>query len=207
MLLMSLKIRIDFGQASIQFDPEFRKLTGITDKKFSVNDILQDINLESFRIRAEQDAEFGGPTIAIGVDLEERGDEIDLGLLLGGGNLDDLSFQIVFYLDLFAASLNDFFATALVRRNGENIPRPISIVARVYAHPDLVGIWVNILSWVKDKFGGQFFAETIEDARSKLEIGLNELIRTRSVCTSRKPSYTLLKRIMLSTLCGVTKTP
>jgi phospholipase C len=176
LLLMSLRLRIDNGQASIRFDPEFSKLTGITNQTFSVSDRLQDINLESFKICAEQDVEFGEPVVRIGIELEERGNEIALPFL-PDLDIDDLSIQVVFYLNLVAPPLGDFFATALVRRNGENIPRPLGVLAKVYTHPDLIGIWAHSLAWLRDIFGGQSFADEIEGARSKLESALNKLTR------------------------------
>ncbi len=174
MLLMSLRLHIDNGFASIRFSPEFRKLAGIDDITVSVNDRLQNIGLETFQIRMGKDAEFGWPLLLIGIDLEERGDEV--GLPLWDGNIEDLSIQVAFSFHLFEPQITDFFKTALLRKNGTIYPRNMPITASVYTNPDLTGIWASILDWLQDFFGGQSFSETVEDMRLKFQGALNDAI-------------------------------
>lgn len=175
LLLMSLRLRVDNGRASIRFDPEFRRLTGISDQTVSVDGRLQDINLETFKVHAEKDADFGWPVILIGIELEERGNEI--ALPGWDGNIDDLSIRVAFSLHLVPPPTTDFFATALVRRNGKNFPRYLGVLAKVDTHPDLDGRWAHFLIWLKDVFGGKSFSDTIEDFRSKFERSLNESLQ------------------------------
>lgn len=171
LLLMSPRVRINNGRALIQFDPEFRKLTGIKDREISVSDMLKDINLETFNVCAGRDAESGGPVILMGIDFEDRGDELDLPL---GLNIDfsDLSIQIAFSLS-FSPPLTDFFATAMVRDNGENFPLSLDVRANVYTNPNLETMWARFLLELMSRP----FSEIVEELRLSIEGSLNGLLQ------------------------------
>jgi phospholipase C len=175
LLLMRPYLFVNKGRATLQFTGEFKKLTGIDDVVTSVNDRLENIALESLSIRLGREPQFGMPAVMVGLELEERGDEVDV--FGPDGNIGDMSLQLALVLWLLPPPTTNFFATAVQRHNGTVIPRRLLVLATIAAHPDLQGIWVNVLDWLKDVLGGDSFDDTIKDMVSKAQASLNTAMR------------------------------
>jgi phospholipase C len=139
LLSMQLRMRIDSGEALIQFDETFKKLTGIEDQAISVSDLLQDINLQGFTVKMCNDG--GHPTIVVGLDLEDRGDEISYhGLDI---NVDNLAITCRVQL-WFSYPISPFFETAMRRENGQVVLRQrIDAYAYLDANPNINGFWAS----------------------------------------------------------------
>ena len=90
LLAMRLRIKIDNGQARIEFDRAFRDLTGVEDQIIAVPGAIDDVNLEEFTVEILN--EENTPTIRVGLDLEDRGDEI--GLPGPDVDLENLAIQV-----------------------------------------------------------------------------------------------------------------
>ncbi len=176
LLLMSPSIKVNSGRARVRFTDEFKKLTGLRDIVTSVDGKLQDINLEKLTVRLGREPAFNMPAVMVGLELEERGSEIDI--FGPNGNIENMSIQLALVLHMVAPPTTDFFKTAMARRNGDLLPRRLTVLAEITANPQLEGLWVRALSWLDDKlFGGDSFDDTIKDMVDKARRSLNAAMR------------------------------
>lgn len=180
-LALGLRIQIDNGQARIEFDRTFRALTGVEDQIFSVTDRLQDINLQKFTVELINDT--GVPAICVGLDLEDRGDE--LGLPGPNVNIDDLAIVCRVRFS-FGYRSDDFFESAMRRDNGRVVRRSMDILAYLDVHPDISGLWASFADAILTVSGSvgltegssidDYVQSAIDEAEQRLSSALNHAV-------------------------------
>ena len=172
LLMMQLRIKIDNGQARIEFDRTFRDLTGIENQVISVNERLQDINLESFKVDlVSEEAVNGGriPMILAGLDLEERGTELDLPF--HDVDVENLAIKCRIMLSFGYPKGPDFFETAMRRENGQVLRQSMLLSTYLDVHPNINDLWAAFLDQVAGLFGpsiGEQMQSAIDDAERSL---------------------------------------
>ena len=175
LLLISPRLTVHNGLARVRFTDEFKKLTGLQDITSRVDGRLKNINMEGLTVRVGREPAFQNPAIRIGLEVEERGDEIDI--FGPDGNIANMSMELDLVMRLVPPPTTDFFRTALVRHNGDVRPRRLNVLAEIRANPDLRGIWISALDWIKDHLGGDSFDEVVDDMVAKAKGALNIAMR------------------------------
>ena len=172
LLMMQLRIRINSGQARIEFDRTFRELTGAEDQTLSVTDRLRDINLQEFNVEIGNDA--GMPTITVGLDLEDRG--VEIGLPGPDVDLENLAIACRIQIAFGYPRGPDFFETAMRRQDGDVVRRSISLFTFLDMNPDINGLWASFadaILW----FGGSSLDEEVQSAVDDAELRLSAAVR------------------------------
>ena len=141
LLMMQLHIRIDNGQARIEFDRTFRDLTGVENQIVSVTDRLQDINLQEFTVNLGNDE--GIATITAVLDLEDRGNEIGL----PGPDIDAENLAITCRVQIHFGYPKgpNFFETAMRRENNQVVRQSISLITYLDMNPEISGLWASLI--------------------------------------------------------------
>jgi phospholipase C len=171
LLALGLRIRIDSGQARIEFDRTFHELTGVEDRILSVPGAIDDVNLEEFTV--EIGNESNTPTIKIGLDLEDRGEEI--GLPGPDVDLENLAIQVRIHIT-FAYAQHDFFVSAPCRENGQFVRQPLGMTTYLDMNPDIDGLWADFADWIL-RIKGSSLSEEVQKAIDAAEIALNGAVQ------------------------------
>jgi phospholipase C len=172
LLMMQPRIRIDNGQARIEFDRTFRDLTGIEDQIVSVTDRLKDINLREFKV--EIGNEGGIPTITAGLDLEDRGDEFELPI--DDIDLENLAITCRVQIVFGYPRGPDFFETAMRRENNQVVRKSIPLFTYLDMNPDISGLWASFLDVIL-VVAGSSLDDKVQEAIDAVELVLGNAVR------------------------------
>ena len=167
MLLMSPTVRIHGGRAVLRFRDEFKQLSGVDDIDVSVPDALHDIRLDHRALHAGCDDETSLPTMALDLQFEEVGKEIQIGTPLGdiGSHVTNMAMQFGFHFALHEPD-SDFFTSALSRNNGRIQRRPVNIWPFLYTAPEITSTLLRAVHYV---LTWDTVAEAIEEARWEMQ--------------------------------------
>jgi phospholipase C len=140
LLSMGLRISLDNGQARVEFDRTFRDLTGVENQIIPITDRIRDINLKEFKV--EIGSEAGIPTITVGLDVEDRGVELDL----PGPDIDfeNLAITVRIQIHFGYPRGPNFFNTAMRRVNNHIERQPIFLYTFLDMNPDINGLWADL---------------------------------------------------------------
>jgi phospholipase C len=171
-LITQLKIKIDNGQARIEFDRVFRELTGIEDQIISVTDRIQDINLVDFKVSIAN--EDGTPTVTAYLDIEDRGEELDLPF--SDIDAEDIGITCRVQIAFGYPKGPDFFETAMRRQDGQVLRKQLSLFTFLDMNPEISGLWADFADFFLF-FVGSSIDELVQSAIDDAEMTLANTVR------------------------------
>ena len=171
LLALGLRMKIDNGQARIEFGQQFAAMIGLENPTtIPVSGRIRDVNLMEFTVKMGYES--GYPTIRVGLDIEDRGEEI----ALWGPDVDieNLAIEVKTHIS-FGYVLHDFFDSAPRRENNLFVRRSLNLFTFLSMNPEIDGFWADFadaILWLQ----GTSVSEEVQEAIGDAELALGNQI-------------------------------